>query len=101
MFKKRLASLWINNNDTAVNHGSAQSTPVPAVLDSPSSKAAAPAKPSAVESNLVERDAELAKLKTYWQAAVNGQGRVMLRPGRIELSNAEHDALHKWAVCAE
>lgn len=98
MFKKRLMSLWINNSSVNVTNGIVAGNgfatrldlPQESVISGPAQSqpdsrntAAAPKtdnKPS-IEIDLVERDGELQKLKSYWQAAIKGEGRVVLMSG--------------------
>ncbi|HQV70528.1 MAG TPA: AAA family ATPase [Thermoflexales bacterium] len=84
MFKLKFADLW---NTPKQNNGfvaqpldaedeTAEAAPLPAAPDPPKMV------------TLVERDAELAKLKSYWQDALEGHGRVVLVCGEAGLGKS-------------
>jgi hypothetical protein len=77
MFKLRLAKLWNNSDDKPAPQELATNGLVPAT---PFANTPAP-KTTAHTALLVERDAELEKLKMLWRMAVNGMGRVVLVAG--------------------
>jgi hypothetical protein len=77
MFKLRLAKLWNNSDDKPAVQEPGPNGLAPAVKP-PST---ATPKHNVHGAVLVERDAELEKLKTLWCMAVNGMGRVVLVAG--------------------
>lgn len=74
MFKLRLAKLWNPSDEKPA------AAPVDGLVPPPPAPLTAP-KPSAHNAVMVERDAQFQKLKTLWDMAVNGMGRVVLVAG--------------------
>ena len=88
MFKERIASLFSERHTrepaiNGINNGRASRPPDAATAPnaSPLATASPLDKRTSVDAALVERDEQLARLKTYWQDAVAGHGRVVLLAG--------------------
>jgi predicted ATPase len=96
MFKQRLANLFNDNRDS---HKKEEKEPKPAngvaqaTLQTPT--ASPSPRPKTHDVVLVERDAEIAKLRSMWEAACKGRGRVVLIAGEAGFGKS---SLADWVL---